>query len=230
LQLIARHAQGGLRDAITTFDQIRRAGEITETLVTKSLGLLSSVLIEEFVTAYQAGDQNAVTTSIQNAYAKGAHMKHFLQSILDYIKHEVFATASDRTLTQDQFATLITLAEGLMTVKFVFPGQEAFEMQMAVLRTMGTSPSFVSPVAPVSPIQQNVHIQPVVQEAQAPKPAFRKREVEPSQAPISDAVSKPAFSARPKYVAPVETPEAPVKPTTENPLLEKALSLFSDPS
>lgn len=235
LQLIARHAQGGLRDAITTLDQIRRAGSITEILVTKSLGLLSSILIEQFVLAYQQGDQNGVTTSIQDAYAKGAHMKHFLQSILDYIKHEVFATASDRSLTQEQFATLITLAESLMAVKFVFPGQEAFEMQMAVLRTMGDSKPVVAAVAPVvgtppQPPSWEGGVELASTQGAAPKPAFRKREVEPAQAPIVAAAPKPAFSARSKYVASVETPEDPVKPVAKNPLLEKALSLFSDPS
>lgn len=87
-RLIAVHADGGLRDALSILDQCvgMASGEITPTVVEELIGLVSKDWIIKFLSALHNGDGPAVLKYIQNALSEGRDGAQIMEALTQHLR------------------------------------------------------------------------------------------------------------------------------------------------
>lgn len=87
-RLIAVHADGGLRDALSILDQCvgMASGEITPAVVEELIGLVSKDWIIKFLSALHDGDGPAVLKYIQNALSEGRDGAQIMEALTQYLR------------------------------------------------------------------------------------------------------------------------------------------------
>ncbi len=88
LVLIAKQADGGLRDAESLFDQIIGFGEgkITEAKVTEILGLPPMEKLFELNQVIQAEDYPKAALLAQELFLSGSDLNHYLETLVDHFR------------------------------------------------------------------------------------------------------------------------------------------------
>ena len=97
-RLIAVHADGGLRDALSILDQCvgMASGEITPAVVEELIGLVSKDWIIKFLSALHNGDGPAVLKYIQNALSEGRDGAQIMEALTQHLRALLIAkVASD---------------------------------------------------------------------------------------------------------------------------------------
>jgi DNA polymerase-3 subunit gamma/tau len=115
LAMIARAAEGSVRDALSLLDQAAAmtADALTPELVADMLGRPGRSESQAVLTAALAGDANAALTAFANAYARGAEPDMLVADLLDLIHLASMRAAgapSDDLIDSDK-ATVLSLAE-----------------------------------------------------------------------------------------------------------------------
>jgi DNA polymerase-3 subunit gamma/tau len=115
LAMIARAAEGSVRDALSLLDQAAAmtADALTPELVADMLGRPGRSESQAVLTAALAGDTNAALTAFANAYAHGAEPDMLVADLLDLIHLACMQAAgapSDDLIDSDK-ATVLGLAE-----------------------------------------------------------------------------------------------------------------------
>ena len=115
LAMIARAAEGSVRDALSLLDQAAAmtADALTPELVADMLGRPGRSESQAVLTAALAGDTNAALTAFANAYARGAEPDMLVADLLDLIhlaSMQAAGAASDDLIDSDK-ATVLGLAE-----------------------------------------------------------------------------------------------------------------------
>ncbi len=110
--LLARRANGGLRDAVVMLEQAATYGRaaITEATVLDMLGLAPQETQLRFVEALERGDRNAVLNVIQELSERGKDLEIFLGDVVLLLRERIAGDAA--TAERD-----VTLARGLLAVK-----------------------------------------------------------------------------------------------------------------
>ena len=87
-RLIAVHADGGLRDALSILDQCvgMASGEITPAVVEELIGLVSKDWIIKFLSALHNGDGPAVLKYIQNALSEGRDGVQIMEALTQHLR------------------------------------------------------------------------------------------------------------------------------------------------
>ena len=87
-RLIAVHADGGLRDALSILDQCvgMASGEITPAIVEELIGLVSKDWIIKFLSALHNGDGPAVLKYIQNALSEGRDGAQIMEALTQHLR------------------------------------------------------------------------------------------------------------------------------------------------
>lgn len=87
-RLIAVHADGGLRDALSILDQCvgMASGEITPAVVEELIGLVSKDWIIKFLAALHNGDGPAVLKYIQNALSEGRDGAQIMEALTQHLR------------------------------------------------------------------------------------------------------------------------------------------------
>ena len=87
-RLIAVHADGGLRDALSILDQCvgMASGEITPAVVEDLIGLVSKEWIIKFLSALYNGDGPAVLKYIQNALSEGRDGAQIMEALTQHLR------------------------------------------------------------------------------------------------------------------------------------------------
>ena len=87
-RLIAVHADGGLRDALSILDQCvgMASGEITPAVVEELIGLVSKDWIIKFLSALHNGDGSAVLKYIQNALSEGRDGAQIMEALTQHLR------------------------------------------------------------------------------------------------------------------------------------------------
>lgn len=87
-RLIAVHADGGLRDALSILDQCvgMASGEITPAVVEELIGLVSKDWIIKFLAALHDGDGPAVLKYIQNALSEGRDGAQIMEALTQHLR------------------------------------------------------------------------------------------------------------------------------------------------
>ena len=88
LELIARQAEGGLRDSLSLMDQAIAAGggALTADDVRRSLGLIDQALVRSIVVSTLEGRAAEALTALDEAYLRGYDFKDLGVKILEYIR------------------------------------------------------------------------------------------------------------------------------------------------
>ena len=87
-RLIAIHADGGLRDALSILDQCSgmATGEITPSVVENLIGLVSKAWIIQFVQDIRSGNAPQVLIYIQQALAEGRDAMQIMESFINHVR------------------------------------------------------------------------------------------------------------------------------------------------
>lgn len=91
LELIARRAEGGLRDAISLLDQCVVASEEAITLQTISqvLGIVDEDFVAKMAVAIAKCNAMAVMKGVDILSAEGRDLRQFLQQLLEYVRQQL---------------------------------------------------------------------------------------------------------------------------------------------
>ena len=97
LALVARQAQGSMRDALSLLDQLFSAhdpasGEITDKEAAETLGALDTSVVREIVAAVLARDPGAALAGVVRAYEQGADMKRLAEELAAHARNLVLAS------------------------------------------------------------------------------------------------------------------------------------------
>lgn len=87
-QLIAVHADGGLRDALSILDQCAgmATGTITPQVVEELIGLVSKEWIIHFLDALRNGDGPKLLSYIHDALAEGRDAKQIMEALIQHVR------------------------------------------------------------------------------------------------------------------------------------------------
>ena len=115
LAMIARAAEGSVRDALSLLDQAAAmtADALTPELVADMLGRPGRSESQAVLTAALAGDTNAALTAFANAYERGAEPDMLVADLLDltHLASMQAAGAASNNLIDIDKATVLSLAE-----------------------------------------------------------------------------------------------------------------------
>ena len=94
IQIIARKAEGGLRDALSTFDQLVSftGGNLTKERCLENLNLLDSDYYFRYVDLFRVGDVAGVLTLYQEIIDKGFDGQHFITGLTEHLRNLVVAS------------------------------------------------------------------------------------------------------------------------------------------
>ena len=129
LRLLARESEGGMRDALSLFDQvIAYSGQkITRQDVADALGLIDQTMIAELTKALLAGDAGAGLDYLAEAYNFGFDAREFALRVLEFFRSLVVSKVSREPgkildLADAELAMLKDVAdkESLETLNFHF--------------------------------------------------------------------------------------------------------------
>ena len=87
-QLIAVHADGGLRDALSILDQCAgmATGSITPQVVEELIGLVSKEWIIHFLDALRNGDGSKVLSYVHDALAEGRDATQIMEALIQHVR------------------------------------------------------------------------------------------------------------------------------------------------
>lgn len=86
LRAIARHVQGGMRDAIALLDQLRTLPKITLKDVEQRIGETGEEFIEPILEALQKGDRKALVETVQRMEDAAIPLENFLRKFLELLR------------------------------------------------------------------------------------------------------------------------------------------------
>ena len=86
LQLIARSAEGGLRDALSTLDQLAAGGSVTVRDAARLLGSQTGDLMFEFADALAAADTAAAVQRIAQLVEEGHDLRTFARQVVEHLR------------------------------------------------------------------------------------------------------------------------------------------------
>ena len=97
LSLVARQAQGSMRDALSLLDQLfsahdPAAGEIGDQEAAATLGALDTSVVREIVSAVLARDAGAALAGVMAAYDQGADFKRLAEELAGQARNLVYAS------------------------------------------------------------------------------------------------------------------------------------------
>jgi len=112
LSLIAKKANGGMRDAIVMLEQATSyaSGEITAELLLDMLGLVGSEVHEKFLRALSSGHKRSVLETIDSLVDRGKDLETFLSDLVTLVRDRMITANGDT-------ARDITICRGLLDVK-----------------------------------------------------------------------------------------------------------------
>lgn len=213
LTLIARTAQGGMRDAEMLLTQIAtlEASPIDAQRVALLLGTTTLAANHTLLTAVASHDLTSAFATVTELKDTGAELSGFMLSLLDYCRKLLFAAVDHATaekliddLTKEEKTELFTLAAALGTARIV----ECLERFQEADRLIKVSP------LPELPIE--IALVKLIQSDQAPAtPVQTTPKALSPTATRSASQPKATTSERlaiPKKSVSIESPSAPEKP------------------
>jgi len=110
LKLIAKRASGGMRDALTLFEQVSSYAlndRITVETVERALGLAAIGTVEEYLRALMDGDPRKASEIVDRVYEEGYDIEQFIQICLEQVEEKITVHPSTE---------MIVLARDLMNL------------------------------------------------------------------------------------------------------------------
>jgi len=112
LDLVARRANGAMRDAIVMLEQAMsfESDEITEERVLEMLGLVGREVHQAFLSALEEGDRKTVLETIDSLVERGKDLEVFLTDLVEILRNRI----AYETHTEDRD---LRLCRGLLDIK-----------------------------------------------------------------------------------------------------------------
>jgi DNA polymerase-3 subunit gamma/tau len=225
LQLVARLAEGSLRDAQSLFDQVISfcTQTLTEAEIRTILGLPDQELFKKLDQA--AGRYELAFEIIQSLYDQGKNLGHFLDELAHHFRDHLLlkiqpaATAHSPYRKQQLLDILELLQKAIIDLKSA--PSERVHLEMVLLNII-RSHERLNPIEIIEKLEKLEH--KISQSPQLPTPALTEKRMhltEPLTLPLSSG-PKPASSIpqeKPKPVQPkveVKKTEKTIPPSTSN--------------
>ncbi len=223
LALMAREADGSVRDALSLLDQVLSAGRdaMTHAEVVELLGLVDRELVVASASAVLAGDAGEVLDLVSQVYAAGGEMQAFYAALQEHFRNLAAAKAAPEGsdlfgLTAEELAVLReqTGEHSAETLHEIFDHLAASEdlfrrasqprliMEMTLLK-----------LTQVKPVLSLAEIIAGLERTGGEAPAPTPRPANPAPAPAAEAPAEPA----PKAAPPPPPAEPPPPPPPEEP-------------
>jgi DNA polymerase III subunit gamma/tau len=134
LELIARKAEGGLRDAIGLLEQLsaETEGKFDANAVRNSLGISSSEQLENFFDAIEKKNVDAAFTVLRDLNQRGGDFRSFGHDFLNFLREKMYASLNDHA----QLSLLVEQIEAIETALARFRTSPLVELplEIAVLK------------------------------------------------------------------------------------------------
>lgn len=160
LTVIAKQANGGLRDALSIFEQVAVSKQVTLATVVETLGLSSVQSVQDFLIAIDAKDSHKAITLISELRSEGKDINQFSQEVLQSLRERMIAAAS----ANDTAALSTTLR--LIDIFF----KAYFQQRDAVIAELPLEMAVIAACA--SPV---VHVPATTPPSEAPSAAIGSR-------------------------------------------------------
>ena len=92
LALIAQSAEGGMRNAVSLFEQIASGGTLTKENVMEVLGLTENAALDQLLNALKKCDVENALKEIQSLHRDGQDLYQFTKNFLNRLRDEMLAT------------------------------------------------------------------------------------------------------------------------------------------
>lgn len=150
LSLIARKAEGGLRDAIGLLEQIaaETEGVFDEEAVRTSLGISSMDKLEAFFDALETKDVDAAFSILKGINQSGGDFRAFGHDFLNFLREKMYLSLKNPSV----LSSLMTQIEAIETALSRFKTTPLVELplEIAVLK-LCTNATSIAPAPPVTP-------------------------------------------------------------------------------
>lgn len=108
VQIIARRAEGGMRDALSILDQalsLTAGSELTTAIAEEITGSISLAALDQYVAAILAHDATAALDQLAVIFDNGKNMARFVTDLLQYLRDLLIVqTGGENTHASDLFA------------------------------------------------------------------------------------------------------------------------------
>ncbi len=108
VQIIARRAEGGMRDALSILDQalsLTAGSELTTAIAEEITGSISLAALDQYVAAILAHDSTAALDQLAIIFDNGKNMARFVTDLLQYLRDLLIVqTGGENTHASDLFA------------------------------------------------------------------------------------------------------------------------------
>ena len=108
VQIIARRAEGGMRDALSILDQalsLTAGSELTTAIAEEITGSISLAALDQYVAAILAHDATAALDQLAIIFDNGKNMARFVADLLQYLRDLlIIQTGGENTHASDLFA------------------------------------------------------------------------------------------------------------------------------
>lgn len=108
VQIIARRAEGGMRDALSILDQalsLTAGSELTTAIAEEITGSISLAALDQYVAAILAHDATAALDQLAIIFDNGKNMARFVTDLLQYLRDLLIVqTGGENTQASDLFA------------------------------------------------------------------------------------------------------------------------------
>ncbi len=226
LNVIAQKADGGMRDALSIFDQVTASsdGNITYRSAIENLNVLDYDYYFKLVDAFIAGDVPQALLIYRDIREKGFDSQFFINGLGQHVR-DLMVSSSPQTHSllemNEEVAQLYVTQASRLTPRFLYMAIElcntcdlnyrnATSKQLLVELTLIKLCQLMAP----QPAQQPLQAQPVQKVAAAPR-AQQPAQAQPAPAPQPQA--HPAAAPQPQAPAPAPAPRAPQAPAPQAP-------------
>ncbi|MGK2849940.1 MAG: DNA polymerase III subunit gamma/tau [Candidatus Limnocylindrales bacterium] len=211
IDLIARLAAGGMRDAESILDQLLSSStdSITEAAVRDLLGLADAAAVDGFLDALLAGDAAAGIDILDRLEERGRDPRALLDQVVDAVRSRLVAASADRHGERD--AALVQAARRLVAIDPDRAGIGGLRLQLELAL-------FASPARVADPASGAVRPVPLAVPVVAPPPEpAPEAPIDPMPEPVATptvAAPPPAVAAATVMARPADPPVAPPLPET----------------
>ena len=187
LQTVARHARGGMRDALSILERLASVpGTVDAKMVNDILGASASEHFEKLCDAIFASDATAALALLQDAQQEGAAADKFIRGFKQTLRDRLLQDAAKNGITL-QVRRLMTVAERIeqSLVQVRYADIPWLHCELAILRACD-SEAPVAVVAPVKAAPRSVPTPPPVPlKVSVPKEPVKERLPEARPDPVA---------------------------------------------
>lgn len=202
LKEIARHADGGLRDAESMLGQVLGLGEGKITMAEASLVLpaTNGAMVDAFVAAVTRRDAKEAIRLVNDGLEQGVDLPHFTEDVISALRDTMMSTAS---------AALVPLIESLLDARRQMKSSKIVQLPLELAVVKACAPTVSAVVPSHDPKVQARKVDSVV--PTAPQPTVTPAPAAPTVASVS-----------------VEIPPAPVSAAAEPDPIEPVATVLGD--